>query len=86
MEDSIWKNRCDHLTKIRNSLQKENRKLMSAIAKISYFIKRLDQDEMETKLRKFYLYLEKRKWVKVRNTKKVIQGYKKYKADKEDSL
>lgn len=71
-----WQKRCGELIKIRNNLQKENSKLISAITKVTYLIKSLDQEEIDYELKKFYLFLEKKGWIKPRNTQIVIQNYK----------
>ena len=76
MKEATYEKRCKELILIRNTLQKENDKLMKVIGKITYLIKLLDQKDIDYELRKFYLFLEKKKWVKTRNTMKVIQSYK----------
>ena len=77
MDEDIWEQRCKDLIKIRNNLQKQNSTLVRAITKISYLIKSLDQDGRDYELRKFYLFLEKKGWIKPRNTVDVVRSFRK---------
>ncbi len=74
---AFWERRCIQLTKVRNDLQTQNRKLLSCVAKVSYLIKKTEQEDINHELRLFYLYLEKKDWVKPRNTFNVVKEYQK---------